>query len=335
MNILKKLSVMLLGLLMVIPAVQAVDGELIIYSGRSDTFVKPVIKAFTEKTGIKVILHSAKSTALLNKLKIEGERTRADLYLSNDAGNLQLGSEMGLFKPLPASVTSVIAPKFRTPDNSWVGLSARSRVLVANTEVDTRFVKSVFDLTDSRLKDRIAVTHSGNGSFIAGVTVYMLAAGKEKTRTWLEGVKKNAAGQNFDKHSKVVSAVASGKKSVGLVNHYYIYRHLDEKPDAPIKIIVPDQGEDGMGVAWNVAGIAVSKYTKQYEAAVKLVEYLVSEDGQKRFAEVNREYPTRDGIAAAKEVPVADSFKVASVAMAELGKQRNATIDLLEAVGMP
>lgn len=335
MNILKKLSVALLGLLMVAPMVQAADDELIIYSGRSDTFVKPVIEAFTKETGIKVVLHSAKSTALLNKLKIEGERTRADLYLSNDAGNLQLGSEMGLFQPIPASVTKLIDPKLRAADNTWVGLSARARVLVANTEVDTSFVKSVFDLADPRLKDRIAVTHSGNGSFIAGVTVYMDAAGKETTRAWLQGMKDNAAGQNFDKHSKVVDAVASGKKSVGLVNHYYIYRYLDEKPDAPIKIIVPDQGEGGMGVAWNVAGIAVSKYTKKREAAVKLVEYLVSAKGQQQFAEVNREYPARKGVAAAKEVPAAGSFKVAGVAMAELGKQRNDTIDLLEAVGMP
>ncbi len=335
MKILKKLGVTLLGVLMAMPVVQAADDELIIYSGRSDKFVKPVIKEFTKETGIKVILHSAKSTALLNKLKIEGERTSADLYLSNDAGNLQLGSEMGLFQSLPAGVTDVIEPKLRASDNSWVGLSARARVLVANTAVDTSFVKSVFDLADPRLKDRIAVTHSGNGSFIAGVTVYMLAAGEEKTRAWLQGVKENAAGQNFNKHSKVVSAVASGKKSVGLVNHYYIYRHLDKKPDAPIKIIVPDQGEGEMGVAWNVAGVAVSKYTKKSEAAIKFVEYLVSEKGQKLFAEVNREYPARKGVAAASEVPASDSIKASQVEMAALGKQRNHTIDLLEAVGMP
>jgi len=166
--------------------VQAAADELVVYSGRSDKFVKPVVKAFTKETGIKVILHSAKSTALLNKLKIEGERTHADLYLSNDAGNLQLGSQMGLFQPLPKNIVDVIAPKLRAEDDTWVGLSARARVLVANTKVDTSFIKSVFDLADPRLKGRIAVTHSGNGSFIAGVTVYMEAAGVEQTRLWLE-----------------------------------------------------------------------------------------------------------------------------------------------------
>jgi len=335
MNILKKLGISLLGVLMAMPAVQAADDELVVYSGRSDKFVKPVIKEFTKETGIKVILHSAKSTALLNKLKVEGERTQADLYLSNDAGNLQLGGQMGLFQPLPQNVVDVIDPTLRAADNSWVGLSARARVLVANSEVDTSFVKSVFDLADPRLQGRIAVTHSGNGSFIAGVTVYMEAAGVEKTREWLKGVKENAAGRTFDKHSKVVKAVASGKRAVGLVNHYYIYRHLDEKPNAPLKVIVPDQGDGEMGVAWNVAGIGISKYSQKSAAAVKFVEYLVSEKGQQLFAEVNREYPARKGVASSAEIPAANTIRAASVSMEALGKQRNATIDLLEAVGMP
>ncbi|MCF6324094.1 MAG: extracellular solute-binding protein [Gammaproteobacteria bacterium] len=332
---LKKLGVTLLGVMMAMPVVQAADDELVVYSGRSDKFVKPVIKAFTRETGIKVILHSAKSTALLNKLKIEGERTHADLYLSNDAGNLQLGSQMGLFQPLPKNIVDVIDPELRAEDDTWVGLSARARVLVANTKVDTSFVKSVFDLADPRLKGRIAVTHSGNGSFIAGVTVYMEAAGVEKTRKWLEGVKKNADGRTFNKHSKVVKAVASGKRAIGLVNHYYIYRHLDKSPDAPIKVIVPDQADGEMGVAWNVAGIAISRYSKKSAAAIQFVEYLVSEKGQKLFSEVNREYPARKDVAASTVIPAADTIRRSAVEMATLGKQRNATIDLLEAVGMP
>ncbi len=335
MTMLKKLGLILLGVTLAMPLVQANDDTLVVYSGRSEKFVKPVIKEFTKETGIKVLLHSAKSTALLNKLKIEGERTEADLYLSNDAGNLQLGSDLGLFQPLPAGLTDVIDPKLKASDDSWVGLSARARVLVVNTDADTRFVKSVFDLADPRLQDRLAITHSGNGSFIAGVTVYMEAAGKEKTRTWLEGIKRNANGKVFNKHSKVVAAVASGKKSVGLVNHYYIYRHLVKKPDAPIKIVVPDQGEGDIGVAWNVAGIAVSKYSKKAADAARFVGFLLSEKGQKTFAELNSEYPARKGVAAAAEVPAAASIKASSVAMAALGKQRNATIDLLEAVGMP
>lgn len=310
--------------------------ELVVYSGRSDKFIKPVIKRFTEQTGIKVILHSAKSTALINKLQLEGEQTNADLFISNDAGNLQIGTQRGLFQPIPQAVVAVVPENFRAPDNSWTGLSARARVLVANTNAtNIGNLKSVFDLADPALKNRLAITNSTNESYIAGTTVYMLASDREKTLQWLKGMKSNVGSDVFNKHSKIVKAVAKGKKDVGLVNHYYIYRHLAKNPDAPIRIILPDQQQDQMGVAWNVAGIAISKYTRKKQAAVKLVQFLVSEKGQKMFSEANREYPVRSNVPSAPEIPPAKEFKIAAVPMSELGKQRNATIDLIEEAGMP
>jgi len=310
--------------------------ELVVYSGRSDRFVKPVVEAFTKQTGIKVVLHSGSSTSLLNKLKLEGPRTSADIYISNDAGNLQTGNDMKLFKPVPAALAERIPPNYRATDNSWIGISARARVLVVNTkQTDTDFVKSVFDLANPRLDGKLAITHSSNESYIAGVTVYMQKAGEGKTLAWLAGMKNNANNSVFNKHGKIVKAVADGKKAIGLVNHYYIYRHLDEHPDAPIRILLPDQGEDGMGVAWNVAGVAISKHSKHSAAAEQFIDFVTSEAGQELFASANREYPTRPGVAAAPEVPAAGSYKVADVPMADLGKYRAKTLDLIETVGMP
>jgi iron(III) transport system substrate-binding protein len=307
----------------------------VVYSGRSDKFVKPVIETFTKKTGINVVLHSGKATGLLNKLRLEGKRTDADLFLSNDAGTLQKGTDLGLFTPIPQSIASNIDANYRAKDNTWIGLSARARVLVVNTNSKlAKDVDSVFDLADAKFKGQLGITNSTNGSYIAGVTVYILAAGKDKVRNWLQGMKDNVDGEVFNKHSKIVKAVASGKLAVGLVNHYYIYRHLDKEPNAPIKTVLPDQGKDGMGVAWNVAGIAISKHSKKQKLAQKLVEYLAT-TGQKQFAEVNKEYPTRKGVDAAREVPPAGSYKVADVPLYKLGTQRDETIDLIEAVGMP
>jgi iron(III) transport system substrate-binding protein len=229
-----------------------------------------------------------------------------------------------------------IPNNYRAGDNTWLGLSARARVLVMNTRAKgLGFVNSVFDLADPRLKGKLAITHSANGSYIAGVTVYMEKAGKEETAQWLKGMKANVGDQVFNKHSKIVKAVASGKKSVGLVNHYYIYRHLAKHPNAPVKIVLPDQGKRDMGVAWNVAGAAITKHSKNKQAAEKLMRFFVSKKGQKMFAEVNREYPTRAGIKAHKAVPAAGSYKIADVPMEVLGEQRNATLDLIESVGMP
>ncbi|WP_455212777.1 ABC transporter substrate-binding protein [Kaarinaea lacus] len=325
----------LLTLMFVLNTSLAADA-LVIFSGRSDKFVKPVLEAFTRETGIEVVLHAGKSTALLNKLQLEGERTSADIFFSNDAGTLQKGSDLGLFATIPSELTDTVPTNYRAKDNTWIGLSARARVLVVNTESDkAKFVRSVFDLADPKLKGQIAITNSTNESYIAGVTVYMLATDKGKVKSWLEGLKNNAEGKVFNKHSKIVSDVASGKHAVGLVNHYYIYRHLAKEPKAPISILIPDQDKDAMGVAWNVAGVAISKHSKKQQQAQKLVEFLLSPAGQKQFAEVNHEYPTRTGVPASADVPPLDDFRVADVPMYQLGTKRNETIDLIEAIGMP
>jgi iron(III) transport system substrate-binding protein len=314
----------------------AADDALVVYSGRSDKFVRPVMAAFTRDTGIKVILHAAKSTALLNKLMAEKDRTEADVFISNDAGTLQTGSDKGLFRPIDSAITNQVSVNYRSPENTWLGLSARARVLVVNKNArDTDWIKSVFDLADPRLQGRLGITDSTNESYIAGVTVYLLSAGKEKTRQWLQGMKDNVGTEVFAKHSKIVKAVADGKKDVGLVNHYYIYRHLEKHPDAPVRVLLPDQGDTGMGVAWNVAGIAVSKYSKKQQQVEQLLKFLISDKGQAMFAEVNREYPVKPGVQAAAEVPAAGSFKVANVLMSLLGRERSSTLDLIEAVGMP
>ena len=314
------------------------EEKLTIFSGRSDNFVKPVVSAFTKATGIKVTIHAGSSTGLLNKLRIEAKRTDADLYISNDAGNLQKGAEFGLFEPLSASTVADIPVNYRDPKNMWVGLSARARVLVVNKQAfnaQNKAPTSIFDLAQPRFKDKLGITHSGNESYIAGTTVYMKIAGKAKTKKWLTGMKANVAGKVFNKHSKIVKAVAEGKKSVGLVNHYYVYRHLATHPDAPIKIILPDQSAQGMGIAWNVAGVAISKYSQHKSTANKFVQFLVSAAGQKIFANVNREYPTRKGVAADTAIPAIDKMKIANIGMVELGKLRIETIDLIESVGMP
>jgi iron(III) transport system substrate-binding protein len=90
-----------------------------------------------------------------------------------------------------------------------------------------------------------------------------------------------------------------------------------------------------MGIAWNVAGIAISKHSAKAQLAEKLVAFLISETGQKQFAEVNREYPTRSGVPASTDIPAAGSYKVTAVPMSALGTQRDATLDLIEQVGMP
>lgn len=309
--------------------------ELVVYSGRKEKFVKPVLDAFTAETGIDVQLYSGSAAQLLAKMEIEGANTPADLFISNEVGTLQIGAERGLFTSLPAETANKVADRYRGSNNQWVGLSARLRVLVVNTDnIADDEIFSVWNLISPERNGQIAITSSANGSFIGGATMYLRDMEDEGLEDWLRGLKLNAQGQAYAKHSMVVADVADGERSVGLVNHYYILRHLDANPDAPIKMVVPDQDEVQMGVALNASGIAQVAVTDEIEAGQQLVAYLLSPAGQKMFAEVNREYPVLAGIEA-PGLPALDSLKLSATPLAELGQKRAETINIIEKSGLP
>ena len=325
----------LLFLLLSVFASNSWSEELLVYSGRKAKFLKPLIEEFSSQTGIKVKLVSGNSSILLSRLSLEDKRTDVDLYISNDAGNLQTGSVFGLFQKLPENITKVIPSQYRSEENDWIGLSGRLRVLVVNNDSPyANKINSVFEMAKPDLKGRIGITKGSNESFIGGVTTYIGFAGLQKTRSWLKGIKKNAGNKVFKKHSKIVKAVAEGKKEVGLVNHYYAYRHLKKHPDAPFKIVIPDQTAGKAGVAWNIAGIAISRYTDKLESANKFVAFLTSKEGQRIFAEVNQEYPTRADVPAASHVTPFKSFKIAATSIEDLGSMREKTVSEIRRLGL-
>lgn len=163
------------------PCAQAAD-KLTVYSGRGERLIKPVLDAFTASTGVQIELLSSGTTELVNRLKAEGDRTSADLLITNDAGSLELARTAGLLRPLNMrEVERAIPAQFRAPDNAWVGLSGRFWIVVYNTTlVKPDQVKSLLDLADPKWKDKIAIPNSGSEYLQAGVSVIRATHGDEK-----------------------------------------------------------------------------------------------------------------------------------------------------------
>jgi iron(III) transport system substrate-binding protein len=326
---------LILGLLIVSEAVWAAD-KLVVYSGRSERLIKPVLDGFQAKTGIQVELLSSGTTELVNRLQAEGERTPADVFITNDAGSLERARELKLLRPLTMpEVEHAIPSQFRAPDNSWVGISGRFWIVVYNTQqVKPDQIKSLFDLADPRWKDKIAIPNAGSEYLQAGVSVIKATHGNERTKQFLAGLKANAGSQVYQKSSQIVEAVAKGQAAAGIVNHYYIYRHLAAQPTAPIAALMPDQQEAGMGAIMNVAGVGIIRHTRHLDSAKLLVEYLVAESGQRFFAELNKEYPLDPAVQADPALIDRRSFRVAMVPLARLAELREPTITLIEEVGL-
>ncbi len=321
---------------LIVPVATPAVEKLIVYSGRAERLIKPVLDAFTAKTGVQVELLSSGTTELVNRLKAEGDRTQADLLITNDAGSLEMARAAGLLRPLNMrEIDRAIPPQFRASDNSWIGLSGRFWVIVYNTTmVKPDQVKSLLSLADPKWKDKIAIPNSGSEYLQAGVSVIRATIGDERTKKFLEGLRDNAGTQVYQKSSQIVDAVAKGQVALGIVNHYYVYRHLATQPAAPIAVLMPDQQEGGMGAIMNVAGVGVLKHTTHLDSAKLLVEFLVAQAGQKMFADLDKEYPLHPEVKADPALIDRKSFRAALVPLTKLAELREPTLTLIEQVGL-
>ena len=136
--------------------------SVIVYSGRAERLIKPVLDHFEKTTGTTVQLLTAGSTELVNRLRAEGTRTPADVFITNEAGALELARTLHLLQPITLrEVATTIPEPFRAPDNSWIGLSGRMWVTVYNTEmVDPSTIHSLLDLSTPLMEREIGHSHS-------------------------------------------------------------------------------------------------------------------------------------------------------------------------------
>lgn len=305
--------------------------ELIVYSGRGERLIKPVLDEFTKRTGIKITLHSAGTVELLNKLLAEGDRSPADIYLTVDAGTLERARTAGLLQPVRSEIIETnIPPAMRAPDNSWVGLSLRMRIIAYNPQkVKPAEVKTFESLTDPKFKGRLGI-RTGSNVYPQSHTAMMIAEkGEAETEKFLRGILANAGDKIYPSDSRAVEAVAKGEVDAVIVNHYYVYGHLRKNPDDGkiLAFVAPPKS------AYNVSGGGILKTGRNKEAAQKLMEFMASDEGQRMFAEENREYPANPKIAAYEGMMKREEFTLSPVPLATMGRYMMTAIDLIDRVG--
>ena len=306
-----------------------------LYSGRNEALVKPLFEKFTERTGIKINARYGTTAQMAAQLAEEGKRSPAEAFLSQDAGALGAVNKKGLLATLPAEVTAKVPAAHRAKDGNWVGVTARSRVLVYNPSLVPKedLPASVFDLTDPRWNGKVAVAPT-NASFQTFVTAVRLQHGEEKAKAYFTGLKANAV-QIRDNNVAIVEDVDAGKVPMGLVNHYYVGEIAKERGTTPEKLNAKlhffAAGDSGAMV--NVSGIGVLRRSASDADVRTLVDYLLGPEAQTYFAEQTFEYPVVEGTAGPAYVPPLAKLKAPAIDLNDL-ESLEASIALIKATGL-
>ncbi len=299
-------------------------GNLIIYSGRSESLVQPIIDQFAEASGIHVEVRYGSTPEIAATLLEEGENSPADLFFAQDPGGLGAVEAAGLLAPLEQTILDQVPAHFRDSEGEWVGISGRARVVVYNTNLlsEADLPGDLQGFTDPQWKGKIGWA-PGNGSFQAMVTAMRQLWGEEQTRSWLEGIQTNEP-VVFEGNAPIVEAVGAGEIEVGFVNHYYLFRFLAEQGEEfPARNYFLRDG--GPGSLLMVSGAGILKTAENQENAEKFIEFLLSLPGQQYFTSQTYEYPVVEGVTIPAMLP--------SLADLDAGTPELALTDLADLAG--
>ncbi len=313
--------------------------EVHVYSFRQEQLIRPLLDAFTQKTGVAVRLVSGKDDALLERLKAEGANSPADVLMTVDAGRLRRAVEAELLQPVSSPELERLVPAhYREPSGLWYALSVRARpIMIAKDRVEAGALTSYLDLADPRWKGKICVRSSGSVYNQSMLDAMIEHYGVEKTEAWAKGLVANFARPPSGGDRDQIKAAAVGECDVAIANTYYLGQmsNSDEPADrdaaGKITVVWPDQG--GFGVHVNVSGAGVTKSARNKESAIKLLEYLGSDEAQALYAGQVYEYPLREGIPLAPTVAAWGAFKADTLEVAKLGTHNAEALRIADRAG--
>lgn len=313
---------------------QGASGEgLVVYSGRSEELVAPLLAEFTTQTGIPVQVRYGDSAELAAQLIEEGDRSPADIYFGQDAGALGALDAAGLCAPLPENLIGAVPAQYQSANGTWTGITGRARVIAYDpTQVSSEEVPtSVLELTDPRWKGQVAIAPT-NASFQAFVTGMRVALGDQATQEWLQGMVDNDV-QIYEKNGLIRDAVDAGEVQLGLINHYYWYEKAAEVGEEAmnVQIAFPTAGDPGALV--NVAGACVLPTAAHAEDANEMLTWMLLPETQEWFVSQTFEYPLVAGVPAPAGLPALDSLQGPDISLAQL-EDLPGTLTMLQEVGL-
>ncbi len=325
-----------LGLALAVPFAVAAEDEVNVYSYRKPKLIDPMFAEFTKQTGIKVNSVFAKK-GMIERLQSEGVNSPADLVFTVDIGRLSDIKNAGLTQSVSSKRFSDDIPaNYQDPKGHWFGLTTRARIIAASKDrVKPGEILSYEGLADPKWKGRIC-TRSGKHPYMVALTASMIAHhGAVGAKTWLTGVKNNLARRPQGNDRAQVKAIKEGECDLAVINHYYMAKMLKDPEQVPwaesVNVIFPNQS--GRGTHMNVSGMALTKHAPNKDNAIKLMEFLASDQGQEMYVQKNGEYPVKPGIVWNDLQNSWGGFKEDTLSLAVIADNRVTAIRMADEVG--
>jgi iron(III) transport system substrate-binding protein len=312
--------------------------EVNLYTTREPGLIQPLLDAFTKDTKIKVNSIFIKD-GLAERVKAEGANSPADVLMTVDIGNLLDTVDQGVTQPVQSeALSSAIPAHLRDPKGEWFALSLRGRLVYTSKDRVKDSAVTYEGLADPKWKGKICIRSGQHPYNTALIAAHIVHHGADKTETWLRGVKANLARKPTGGDREVARDILGGICDIGIGNSYYVGLMRSGKGGAEhakwgeaINVLLP--AFEGGGTHVNISGASVAKNAPNKANAVKLLEYLVSNDAQAVYAQVNYEYPVRPSAKSDPIIAALGTLKTDTIDLRAIAKARKTASELVDKVG--
>ena len=317
--------------------------EVNVYTSRHYDSDDALYEEFTEETGIKVNIISGKGSALLQRLKVEGKNSPADIFFTVDAGNLWKVQKEGLFQSIQSEkVLTEVPENLRGPNDEWTAIAKRARVIFYNPEnISDELVENFNyeDLADQKWNKRIVIRSSNNMYNQSLVASLIENIGEEATEKWAKKLVGNFARKPQGNDRSQIIAVANGEADLALANRYYIVIMLSgsagqEQLEAAkkVKMIFPNQENRGAHI--NISGAGILKNAPNKDNANSFIEFLISKRVQKYMIDKSYEYSVLNDVAPSIEIAgFGTNFKEDQTSVRSFGELNPDAVKLMDRSG--
>lgn len=310
-----------------------------VYTHRHYESDREIFNLFEEETGIKVKVTNASADELIQKMKMEGAQSPADVLITVDAGRLSRAKDQGLLQSVESEkLVNAIPAHLRDDDNQWFGLTKRARIIAyAKDRVDVGELSTYEDLASEKWRGKILIRSSSNiynQSLLASIIAH---DGEAEAKAWTEGVVANMARPPKGSDRDQIKAVVAGEGDLAVVNSYYIGKMLNSADPEEVataqKVGLFFPNQEGRGTHVNVSGAGVAAHAPHKENAIRFIEFLISADAQKIFTNANYEYPIPESVEPVSDIRAWGDFVEDDLPLTRLGENNKKAVLTFDEAG--
>ncbi len=302
----------------------ALASEVNVYTSRHYDVDQAIYDDFTKKTGIKVNVISGKAPEILARLKSEGKDSSADIFMTVAMVNLYDAIAANMVTPIKSTLVDKNIPStLRGKNNDWVALTQRARVIAyekGKYDFDLANIKTYQDLAKENLKGKVLVRSAASGynqSLVAGI---IAESSEAEALEFVKGLVKNMGRKPKGNDRDQIKAVIAGEGNLAIMNTYYLGRMMHSDDPKEVEVAKKTAFFFPTNTHVDISAAAIMKNGDNYKNAIKLLEYLTSEEVQAIYANKNYETPANPKVKAHPYIQSLGSFNRMKVDLEEIGK---------------